>query len=55
MVVYADSKDLAMRTTSGKVLKDRAYGIALNCNEAVNQRGLTDLCISFLIRKQAQE
>ena len=28
---YSDSKDLAKRTISDKILKDRAYDIAINC------------------------
>ena len=28
--VYSDSKNLAQRTVSDKILKDKAYGIALN-------------------------
>ena len=28
--VYADSKDLAKKTISDKILKDRAYEIAIN-------------------------
>ena len=30
--VYSDSKDLTKRTTSGIILKDKAYGIARSCN-----------------------
>ena len=29
---YSDSKDLAKRTISDKILKDRAYEIAQSCN-----------------------
>ena len=28
---YSDSKDLAKRTISDKILKNRAYDIAMNC------------------------
>ena len=34
----SDSKDLAKRTISGKILKDRAYAIARNCQYDEYQR-----------------
>ena len=48
---YSDSKDLAKRTISDKILKDRAYEIARNCNYDGYQRALA----RFLIRKQNQK
>ena len=35
---YSDSKDLVNRTTSNKILKDRAYEIARNCDYHGYQR-----------------
>ena len=37
---YSDSKDLAQRTISDKILKDRAYEIARNCKYDGYQRTL---------------
>ena len=45
---YSDSKDLAKRTISDKILKDKAYEIVRNCKYDGDQRALA----SFLIRKQ---
>ena len=39
--VYTDSKDLAKKTISDKILKDRAYEIARKCNYDGYQRALT--------------
>ena len=67
---YSDSKDLVKRTISVKILKDRAYKIARNCNYGGYQSGLgsivyklinflikkvVEISMSFLIRKQDQE
>ena len=52
---YSDSKGLAKRTISGKILKDRAYAIAINCKYDEYQRALTSMAYNFLIRKQDQE
>ena len=48
--MYADSKDLAKRTVSGKVLKDRAYEIALNPKFDGYQRGLVSMVHKGFIR-----
>ena len=40
---YSDSKDLARRTISDKILKDRAYEIARNCNYKGYQRALANM------------
>ena len=40
---YSDSKDLAKRTISDKILKDRAYEIARNCNYDGYQRALAGM------------
>ena len=45
--VYSDSKELAKRTISDRILKDRAYEIAINCNY--------DIAYKVLIRKQHYE
>ena len=37
---YSDSKDLAKRTISDKILRDRPYAIARNCNHGGYQRAL---------------
>ena len=39
-VAYGDYKDLARRTTSDKVLRDKAFNIAKNHKYDENQRGL---------------
>ena len=41
--VYSDSKDLAKRTISDKILKERAYEIARNRNYDGYQRALAGL------------
>ena len=40
---YSDSKDLAKRTISDKILKDRAYEIARNCEYDGYQRALSGM------------
>ena len=40
---YSDSKDLAKRTISDKILKDRAYEIARNRNYDGYQRALSNM------------
>ena len=53
---YSDSKDLDKRTISDKILKDRAYEIARNCNHNGCQRALANTwSITFLITKQDRE
>ena len=44
---YSDSKDLAERTISDKILKDRAYEIARNRNYDGYQRALTSMDYKF--------
>ena len=48
---YSDSKDLAKRTFSDKILKDRAYEIARNCNYNEYQRALTSMVYKFFDKK----
>ena len=52
---YSDSKYLAKRTISDKILKDIAYEIARNCKYDGYQRALARWSISFLIRKLDQK
>ena len=44
---YADSKDLAKRTVSDKILKDRAYKIAVNAKHDGYERGLANMVHKF--------
>ena len=52
--MYSNSKDLAKRTISHKVLKDRTYEIALKTTYGEYQRGLPSMVYKFFIRKQNQ-
>ena len=53
---YSDSKDLAKRTISDKILKDRAYEIARNRRYDGYQRGLASIVYKiFDKKKQDQE
>ena len=44
---YEDFKDLAKRTASGKVLRDRAFNIAKNPKYDGYQRGLASMVYMF--------
>ena len=44
---YSDSKDLANRTISDKILKDRAYEIARNRNYDGYERALASMVCKF--------
>ena len=48
---YSDSKDLAKRTISDKILKDRAYDIAKNHNYGGYQRALVNMVYKFFDKK----
>ena len=48
---YSDRKDLANTTISDKVLKDRAYEVARNCNYYGYQRVLASLVYKFFDKK----
>ena len=48
---YSDSKDLAKRTQSDKVLKDKAFAIANNPKYNGYQRGLASMVYTFFDRK----
>ena len=49
---YSDSKDLANRTISDKMLKDRAYEIARNRNYDGYQRALGSVVFEFFDKKR---
>ena len=52
---YSDSKDLAKRTISDKILKDRAYEIARNSNYDGYQRALGNMVYKFFDKKTGSE
>ena len=49
-MAYGDFKDLARRTTSDKVLRDKAFNIDKNPKYGGYQRGLTSIIYNFLIK-----
>ena len=49
---YSDSKDLAKRTISDKIMKDRAYKIAINPRYDGYQRGLASMVFKVLDKKK---
>ena len=49
-MAYGKSKDLAKRTQSGKVLKDKAFKIASDLKYDGYQRGLASMFTSFLVK-----
>ena len=54
-VAYSGGKDLAKRTISDKILRDRAYQTARNCNYDGYQRELASLVYKFFDEKQDRE
>ena len=48
---YSDGKDLAKRTISDKILKERAYEIARNCKYDGYQRALASMVYKFFDEK----
>ena len=52
---YSDSKDLAKRSISDKILKDRAYEIAKNRNFDGYQRALASMVYKFFYKKTGSE
>ena len=50
-MAYGDFKDLARRTASDKVLRDKAFNIARNPKYDGYQRGLTSMVYRFLDKK----
>ena len=49
---YSESKDLAKKTISEKISKDRAYEIAANHNYGGYQRALASLVYGFFRKKR---
>ena len=52
-IAYGDFKDLARRTASDKVLRDKAFNIAKNPKYDGYQRGLASMVYKFLDEKSA--
>ena len=52
---YSDSKDLAKRTISDKVLREKAYEIARNPKYDVYQKALASMVYTFFNKRQDQE
>ena len=52
-MAYGDFKDLARRTTSDKVLRDKAFNIARNLKYDGYQRGLASMVYKFFDKKFA--
>ena len=52
---YSDSKNLAKRTISDRILKDRAYEIVINLNYDVYQIGLASMVNKFFVTKTGLE
>ena len=52
-MAYGDFKDLARRTASDKVLRDKAFNIAKNSKYDGYQRGLASMVYKFFDKKSA--
>ena len=52
-MAYGDFKDLARRTASDKILKDKAFNIAKNPKYDGYQRGLASMVYKFFDKKSA--
>ena len=52
-MIYGDFKDLARRTVSDKVLRDKAFNIAKNTKYDGYQRGLASMVYKFFDKKSA--
>ena len=50
-MVYGDFKDLARRTTSDKILRDKAFNLATNPKYDGYQKGLVSMVYEFLDKK----
>ena len=50
-MTYGDFKDLARRTASDKVLRDKAFNIAKNPKYDGYQRGLASMVYNFFYKK----
>ena len=53
-MAYGDFKDLARRTASDKVLRDKAFNIAKSPKYDEYQRGLASMVYKFLIKNPLQ-
>ena len=49
-MAYGDFKDLARRTASDKILRDKAFNIAKNPKYDGYQRGFASIVYKFLIK-----
>ena len=54
-MTYGDFKDLPRRTSSGKLLSDKVFGIANNSQYDGSQRGVTPMVYKFLDKKSERE
>ena len=52
-IAYADFKDVAKRTASDEVLRDKAFNIAKNSKYDGYQRGLASMVYTFFAKKSA--
>ena len=50
-MAYGDFKDLARRTASDKVLRDKAFNIAKNSKYDGYQTGLASMVYKFFVKK----
>ena len=50
-MAYGDFKDIARRTASDKVLRDKAFNIAKNSKYNGYQRGLASMVYKFFDKK----
>ena len=53
-MAYGDFKDLARRTASDRILRDKAFNIAKNPKHDGYQRGLASMVYKFLDKKSAR-
>ena len=49
-MAYGDFKDLARRTASDKILRDKAFNTAKNPKSEIYQRGLASVIYRFLTK-----
>ena len=52
-MAYRDFKDLARRTASDRVLRDKAFDIAKNPKHDKYQRGMTSIVYKFFDKKSS--
>ena len=52
-MAYGDFKDLARRTASDKILRDKAFNIAINPKYDAYKRGLASMVYKFFDKKSA--